>query len=175
MTLPLNTHFLYMVMSWSSDGIIKIMMSQFQSHFKSEFSCIYIIALLVLYLFIYFIYTWSSPRTSTKASSWWRSIGLFANSSNGLVTLRVKGRNLVPYPPTSIRAFILDNICQVNLKTWIYLYSKKNTETKELLFQMKTSNKCHIDHIWNWWGECFLHCLWQGPLHTIYVQGRQSL
>lgn len=45
--------------------------------------------------------------TSTSASTWCSIIGLFPNSTSGFGTLRVKGRSLVPYPPTKMRAFIV--------------------------------------------------------------------
>ena len=51
----------------------------------------------------WYIYTFAS------ASTWWRSIGLFPNSTSGFGRLSVKGRNLVPKPPTNIRAFILQS------------------------------------------------------------------
>ena len=50
---------------------------------------------------------WSSQLTSAKASTWCITIGLLQNSTNGLGFDKVSGRSLVPYPPTSIRAFIL--------------------------------------------------------------------
>ena len=50
---------------------------------------------------------WSSQLTSAKASTWCITIGLLQNSTNGLGFDNVSGRSLVPYPPTSIRAFIL--------------------------------------------------------------------
>ena len=48
----------------------------------------------------------SSTPTAMSASIWWHSIGLFPKSTIGFGTLRVKGRSLVPKPPTKIRAFI---------------------------------------------------------------------
>lgn len=45
-------------------------------------------------------------HTSTRASTWWRRMGLLQNSTRGLGTLRVSGRSRVPYPPTRIRAFM---------------------------------------------------------------------
>ena len=46
--------------------------------------------------------------TSARASIWWSRMGLFPNSTSGLGRERVSGRNLVPKPPTRIRAFIFN-------------------------------------------------------------------
>ena len=54
-------------------------------------------------------------RTAAKASTWCSSIGLLANSTRGLGRLNVKGRSLVPYPPTRISAFIL-SLCAAGWK-----------------------------------------------------------
>ena len=40
-------------------------------------------------------------------SIWWMIIGLFAKSTIGLGTVNVRGRSLVPYPPTRINAFMV--------------------------------------------------------------------
>mmetsp|Transcript_14178 Transcript_14178/g.36563 ORF Transcript_14178/g.36563 Transcript_14178/m.36563 type:complete len:203 (+) Transcript_14178:832-1440(+) len=50
--------------------------------------------------------TWSTPARFS-ASIWCRIIGLFAKSTSGLGTDRVRGRSRVPNPPTKIMAFIV--------------------------------------------------------------------
>jgi len=46
---------------------------------------------------------------------------LFPNSTNGFAQLNVKGRSLVPYPPTRIKAFILtENGRKIKINSTIY-------------------------------------------------------
>ncbi len=60
-------------------------------------------------------FTWVTPA-STRASIWWSNIGLLANSTRGFGLDSVNGLNRVPYPPTRMSAFILDNFSSVESK-----------------------------------------------------------
>ena len=70
----------------------------------------------------------SSKLTCTKASIWCITIGLLQNSTRGFGFDRVSGRNRVPQPPTSIRAFILSIWIAKGRKTWKILYQKRKRQ-----------------------------------------------
>ena len=52
-------------------------------------------------------HTQSPGLTTASASIWCRRMGLLANSTSGLGLERVRGRSLVPNPPTRIKAFMM--------------------------------------------------------------------
>merc|ERR550519_2585418 len=51
---------------------------------------------------------WARGPALTRASTWCSRIGLFANSTRGFGFVSVSGLNRVPYPPTRIKAFMIE-------------------------------------------------------------------